>query len=330
MADFTHFAGFAPAAGAAPAGQAQRMLRLGGAVVSVALVAGMCLWGYRIAVRDVSGVPVIRALAGPMRVAPDDPGGEVMAHQGLAVNAVAAEGAAAAPADRLVLAPRPVELTEEDIAGTLAPPPPPVSSRAETVAGLAIAAPPAPRSTEEAIAAAVAEALESGGGGLAEPVELSGSLDAAEAGAEAGTPERVIVAAAMPGGVAGPGLRPMPRPARGPAPAPAPAPTAAAATAAAATAAPATEIAAATLAPGTRLVQLGAFESAEAARTEWDRLAGLFPQIAGKARVVEAAEAGGRAFWRLRAHGFAGEDDSRRFCADILAAGRACIPVAQR
>ncbi len=76
-----------------------------GAAASVALIAGLGWWGYDLAMRDARGVPVVRALEGPMRVAPEDPGGEVVDHQGLSVNNVAAVGAAAPPPDRLVLAP---------------------------------------------------------------------------------------------------------------------------------------------------------------------------------------------------------------------------------
>ncbi|HMO73487.1 MAG TPA: SPOR domain-containing protein, partial [Paracoccaceae bacterium] len=35
------------------------------AVVSLALIVGLATWGYRLAVRDVAGVPVVRALEGP-------------------------------------------------------------------------------------------------------------------------------------------------------------------------------------------------------------------------------------------------------------------------
>ena len=48
-----------------------------GAAVSLALIAGLGYWGWQLLVRDVSGVPVITALEGPMRVAPDNPGGEI-------------------------------------------------------------------------------------------------------------------------------------------------------------------------------------------------------------------------------------------------------------
>ncbi|MBF9059594.1 hypothetical protein HKCCSP123_10415, partial [Rhodobacterales bacterium HKCCSP123] len=81
-----------------------------GALVSLGLVVGMGVWAFQLTMRDVSGVPVIRALDGPMRVPPADPGGTQAEHQGLAVNRIA-EGEEAAPApDRVVLAPPPVDL----------------------------------------------------------------------------------------------------------------------------------------------------------------------------------------------------------------------------
>ena len=92
-------------AGQGGAGALARLTNLIGAALSLALVAGIGVWGYKLIIRDVSGVPVVRAIEGPMRVQPEDPGGQSADHQGLAVNAVAAEGVAAAPADRLVLAP---------------------------------------------------------------------------------------------------------------------------------------------------------------------------------------------------------------------------------
>ncbi len=100
-------------------GKPGRSARLGnlasiaGALTSVALVVGLGVWGYRLAVRDVTGVPVIRALEGPARIAPDDPGGELARHTGLSVNGVAEDGTAAPPADRLALAPQVAELGED-------------------------------------------------------------------------------------------------------------------------------------------------------------------------------------------------------------------------
>jgi hypothetical protein len=82
---------------------------------------------------------------------------------------------------------------------------------------------------------------------------------------------------------------------------------------------------------GTRLVQLGAFDSPETARAEWDRIMGQFSAyMQGKSRVVQRAESNGRIFYRLRAHGFADLGDARRFCTVLLAEKAACIPVAVR
>ncbi len=87
-----------------------------GAIVSVFLVVGLVFWGYQITMRDVTEVPVVRALEGPLRVQPDDPGGEIAAHQGLAVNTVQSDGTVGTPADQVVLAPPPIILSDEDLA----------------------------------------------------------------------------------------------------------------------------------------------------------------------------------------------------------------------
>ncbi len=97
--------------------RAKRLVNMAGAVCSVALVLGLGLWGYQLAVRDVAGVPVMRALVGPMRVAPADPGGDQACNQGLSVNAVAAIGTAAPVAEQLTLAPRPIDLEPGDATG---------------------------------------------------------------------------------------------------------------------------------------------------------------------------------------------------------------------
>ena len=93
--------------GAQPFSQrATSLVNYAGAACSLTLMVGIGFWGYELIKRDVSGIPVVRAVEGDMRVAPDNPGGEVAAHTGLAVNAVAAEGEAAGFEDTLLLAPR--------------------------------------------------------------------------------------------------------------------------------------------------------------------------------------------------------------------------------
>ncbi len=46
-----------------------------GAALSLALVAGIGTWGYQLVMRDVTGIPVVRAVEGPMRVCQKTPGG---------------------------------------------------------------------------------------------------------------------------------------------------------------------------------------------------------------------------------------------------------------
>lgn len=82
---------------------------------------------------------------------------------------------------------------------------------------------------------------------------------------------------------------------------------------------------------GTRLAQLGAYESAEVARAEWDRIYSRFEDyLEGKTRVIQRAESGGRTFYRLRAMGFDGLSDARRFCSTLVAGKADCIPVTTR
>ena len=276
-----------------------------GAAISVGLVVGIGVWGYKLLVRDVSGVPVVRAAEGPMRVQPEEPGGTQALNQGLAVNGVAAEGGTADPADRLVLAPEPLELSLEDE---------PIAelTEAEITTPTAEADEPVPQTEEETLQYASVDAL------VADIIKESEPLT------EVIAPETVSEAPEAPkieGGL-GKSLRPLVRPAS--------LTTASQPTEVVATAA-SIEVEAGAVPAGTRLAQLGAFESAEIARSEWERLSGKFGEyLEGKNRVVQKAKSGGRTFYRLRAMGFADLNDARRFCSALVAENAECIPVVTR
>ncbi len=337
------------------------LANVAGAVVSLALVAGVGVWGYKLLVRDVSGVPVVRAISGPMREQPNDPGGMAAAHQGLAVNSVAAEGSAAAPADRLMLAPEPVDVTDEDAAGTVlalnaarsAPRLPdvihddavPASSayNADVVGGADDEARMNQEASDTAATEEVAEAdtaseLLTNAAGDAVAIRPS-SVEDLVAQIASDTPPlsdlspvtvaapvaAPVLKAAIKGGLKR-SLRPRLRP-NG-------LQQAVAVAAVAAQAAPAgtvRDLDPASIGAGTRLAQLGAFESPEIARKEWDRLSARFGDfLHGKDRVIEKAQSGGRTFYRLRAHGFADLSDARRFCSAFVAEKVDCIPVVTR
>ncbi|GAA0304485.1 SPOR domain-containing protein [Rhodovulum strictum] len=313
MAEIDYDAFRAPGMGDARPGLKTALHWAGGAL-SLSLVAGLCVWGYQILVRDVSGVPVVRALEGPMRIAPEDPGGRQAEHQGLAVNRVAADGEAAPPADTLHLAPRPLALAPEDLPrAELAPHELP---RQDYVAPYADAAAPyAEETAEPSLDMASVPGLDAEDGMLV-PFEEA-------------APDEVVPLMQLPAGALSHSPRPPARPDD------MDLATRVAIEAALASLAPraATELASTEVAAGTALVQLGAFDEADEARLAWEDLAGQ-GRFAGfferKSRVIQATEGGGRIFYRLRAAGFDDIADARRFCAALLAEGAECIPVVAR
>lgn len=311
-----------------PARPVGRMVNMAGAAVSLALILGIGVWGYKLIIRDVSGIPVVRAVEGPMRAQPKDPGGEPANHQGLAVNRVAAEGTAAPTADTLHLAPRPVDLAAEDT---------PMPQLEQTPQ-------PDPQADSDAVASAEMGEVEPTGTPQTAALAAfrAGSIDALVAevtrGAtpisdEAGTapdPEPALQdgdIASEPAVelAAGPGparsIRPLLRPASLAA-----VPVSVRAQPAAAR--ETVEVAADKVAAGTALAQIGALESEDAARREWDRLAARFEDYLGdKTRVIQEASSGGRSFYRLRAMGFADISEARRFCAVLVSEKTDCVPV---
>lgn len=342
VVDDRDIAGMAPASPSAE--RVQWFINMAGAVTSVALVIGVGVWGYNLAVRDVTGIPVVRAMEGPMRIAPQEPGGEIAANTGLSVNQIAAEGAAADLPEQMVLAPRPIDLTAEDQpAATLAAAAAPETT---TLAAVSDAAAPAPADpglpvlapgelTETPLDAPVTTDAMTGAAPEADaaiaataPDALESSVDVALAEA-LGTDVAVVEAteaAPTPAGTITKSPRPARRP-EGDGSAETAAPVAASATGEDAGG----EVDIASLAPGTRLVQLGAFDDEAGARAEWAALQARFGDlIAAKVLVLEDAQSGGRNFVRLRALGFEDEADARRFCSALLAENATCIPVTYR
>lgn len=312
-----------------------------GAVLSLALVIGVAVWGYKLLMRDVNGIPVVRAMEGPMRLQPESHGGSTADHQGLAVNQIAATGTAAPPADRLVLAPRPVALTEEDVttadlmatAQIL-----PMPQQPEPATTMADGSDPASNpDVDISLRLASAGMIDMGDLRIepavmtrAEPDTMSAMVDQilAQVLEAESIPAAVPAAMTVPaveGGI-GQSLRPQARPASM-----ARQTASLGQVAVQASAAPVQDVDAATIPAGTRLVQLGAFDSPDVAKREWDRLAARFGDyLQGKSRVIQLAESGGRNFYRLRAMGFADINDSRRFCSALLAERAECIPVSAK
>ncbi|MEM8822130.1 MAG: SPOR domain-containing protein [Pseudomonadota bacterium] len=313
-----------------------------GALTSLGLVGGMAVWTASMTFRDVSEVPVVRAIEGPMRIAPENPGGQVAPFQGMALSDITSGGPAAPAPDQIVLAPPPVELEAAPLGERLAAAEEQIEVPAEIAAPPLTATPvvaPTPRPDVDMAA-------------LSDVAILAAKPDLPEA--ETASVEPLTVSAPetplLPEGTVRvtaasvtavprterPRLRPAVRAAASAVPAAvptdAPLPVAGVQVASIEPVAPTVrDVDPASVAPGTRVVQLGAFDSEEVARQEWDRLYGRFGDfMEGKSRMIQRARSGGRDFWRLRVVGFADASDARRFCSTLLAREAACIPVTMR
>lgn len=309
MAELDYGAMNAPASSLS--GSVSKAMNFLGAASSIVLVAGLAVWGYQLSVRDMSAVPVIRALEGPSREQPSDPGGLLARHTGLAVNQVQSEGEAAGPAPQVILAPSPIELTEEDAIDA----PVPQLETEVAVSTADISEDPAPE-----VEAPVLQELST----LSEPnAVLEEEVEEVELA-------RPILDPTIPG--VNRSVIPLRKP-NPPVRLASASPTAVEAAVASALSSLATapEVEAATIAPGTRLVQLGVADDRDAAIAEWDKIASSYTDFfEGKSRIIQKATSGGREFYRLRVAGFDDLNSARRFCAALTAGDAACIPVLAR
>jgi len=272
-------------------------------------------------------VPIIKAMEGPARIEPENPGGVQAAHQGLEVNTVLAGRPAPMPREAAPARAEPAVLAAEDAPqGELVIAAPAIL--AERVLG---ETGDLPMPAQEDIAALAPDG----------DLTLGATLGATPDAHPEVTPGEVIgdaVAALAEEAPAADGPRPRNRPAnlaaRAKQAAPAPKPAAAKVeTAKSAAPKPAAQVASAApeasgVRPGTRLVQLGAFDSEEITKRAWSQLVAKNPDLlSSKNLYVERTTANARVFYRLRVAGFASSEETRQMCEALRARGVACIPV---
>jgi hypothetical protein len=268
-----------------------------GAVISLAVFVGIVTWGAKTVLRDSSGVPVVRALEGPARVAPEDPGGLLVAHQGLTVNEVAGSQITVAADDPLQLAPRPINLQAED-----QPIQPVVDRENATATARAAVVLPEPE-MDAAEALVIDETAESLAAMLAAGTDTAPVKDPASA---------VIPASAGGGPIQS--LRPRLRPfavftRQTPRVAP-------------------RNILAAQIVRGAPMAQLGAFGSAAIAEQAWADLSERHGDyLVGKPHVILQAAVGGGTIYRLRVHGFENQEEARRLCTALNRQNAECYSV---
>ena len=268
-----------------------------GAVISLAVFVGIVTWGAQTVLRDSSGVPVVRALEGPARVAPEDPGGLLAAHQGLTVNEVAGSQIISAANDPLQLAPRPINLQAED-----QPIQSPLSGDTPVAEAPAAVVLPEPE-MEGAEALIIDETAES----------LAAMLAAGTVKADVTEPPAEVIPASAGAGLTQslrPRLRPFVMVTRQ-------APRAAS-----------TPVAAGQIPRGAPMAQLGAFGTVAIAQEAWADLSERHGDyLVGKPHVILQAEVGGGTIYRLRVHGFADQEEARRLCTALNRQNAECYSV---
>ena len=279
-----------------------------GAALSLSLLTGAIGWSYQLIVRDISQIPIVRAQLGPLRVAPDDPGGLTAANQGLSVTQLAVNERPLL-SDEIFLAPAAEVLSEENVVLQISEENSSITNR-EKFDTLEV-------STENSLDLKILP--EQNATGLASNNEAVLST-AAFSPKKLEIENAVSLALSLTNEVDSSfnSLRPKIRPvvlnqiqtdniAQ----------------------AVANELVV-TLPVGSAVVQLGAFESKSLAKIEWQRLEALLGSVlTSKNMVIQKAESGGKVFYRLRAFGFDDLSDARQFCSAVNDKV-ACIPVVTR
>ena len=279
-----------------------------GAALSLFLLAGAIGWSYQLIVRDVNQIPIVRAQLGPLRVAPDNPGGLTAANQGLSVTQLAVNEKPLL-SNEIYLAPAAEILNEENLALKVKeeyesnkvdgafeikevnaensmnlealPDQKEVDSRSNDVGVLSKAAFSQKKIEIEnavSLALSITNDPDKSLSWLRPKIRPAGFYRNGNI-----TEDQIV------------SNEPMPK-----------------------------------LPIGSAVVQLGAFESKSLAESEWQRFEKILGSILiPKKMVVQKAESGGKIFYRLRASGFSDISDARQFCTAI-SDKVACIPVVTR
>ena len=279
-----------------------------GAALSLFLLAGAIGWSYQLIVRDVNQIPIVRAQLGPLRVAPDNPGGLTAANQGLSVTQLAVNEKPLL-SNEIYLAPAAEILNEENLALKVTEEyesnkvdgafeikevnaensmnlealsdQKEVDSRSNDVGVLSKAAFSQKKIEIEnavSLALSITNEPDKSLSWLRPKIRPVGFYRNGNI-----TEDQIV------------SNEPMPK-----------------------------------LPIGSAVVQLGAFDSKSLAESEWQRFEKILGSILiPKKMVVQKAESGGKIFYRLRASGFSDISDARQFCTAI-SDKVACIPVVTR
>ena len=279
-----------------------------GAALSLSLLAGAIGWSYQLIIRDINQIPIVRAQLGPLRVAPDNPGGLTAANQGLSVTQHAVNEKPLL-SNEIYLAPAAEILNGENFVSKVGEEDKLISNDEsyeikEINAENSINFKVLPNEIE-VDTLSKEEAVLSKAAFSQKKVEIENAVSLALS--ITSDPAASLTS-----------LRPKIRP-----------------TSFRQNSRVTEDQVVANdpifkLPTGSAVVQLGAFDNKDLANSEWQRVEKLLGSILiSKKMVVQKAESGGKMFYRLRASGFNDISDARQFCTAI-SDKVACIPVVTR
>ena len=279
-----------------------------GAALSLFLLAGAIGWSYQLIVRDVNQIPIVRAQSGPLRVAPDNPGGLTAANQGLSVTQLAVNEKPLL-SNEIYLAPAAEILNEENLA--LKVKEEYESNKVDGAFEIKEVNAENSMNLEALLDQKEVDSRSNDVGVLSKVAFSQKKIEIENAVSLAlsitNDPDKSLswlrpkirpVGFYRNGNITEDQIvsnEPMPK-----------------------------------LPIGSAVVQLGAFDSKSLAESEWQRFEKILGSILiPKKMVVQKAESGGKIFYRLRASGFSDISDARQFCTAI-SDKVACIPVVTR
>ena len=282
-----------------------------GAIISLNLILWAGYWAYSLISRDINGIPIVAAQPGPLRVAPEVPGGIEAENIELAVAKIASQELPPNP-QTVELAPYTAKLNADDIAINQALKQKKlIDSQIEKRTQGHLQA-VEPKLLNERSLLPIKTSIESTDYTIVDnQSELVAAALAIALKQNSGQVSNKAISRNIKYGI----IKPMPRPGS--------------------LWAKTTSLniensilpTLGSVEPGLAVVQFGSFENKQLALAEWGRLSeNLSIILDGRPKFVESIQRNGNEIYRLRLGGFVNIDDASRFCSAVISQEN-CVPI---
>ena len=280
-----------------------------GAVISLNLILWAGYWTYNIISRDINGIPIVAAQPGPLRVAPDTPGGIEAENIELAVTKIASQELPPNP-KAVELAPSTEKLTPDDLTIFQAIRQKKIIDRQAALNNQIHLGVIEPNLSKEISLEPVNTVTNTANYSITE--NQSELVAAALALALKPSADNLIANAVAQNKFKQ--IKPRPRPGS-------------LLEVSVSTTETVMRPALASVETGLAVVQFGTFATETVAFEEWDRLSkNLSVILDGRPKYVERIKRNGNEIYRLRLGGFVNIDDASRFCSAVISQEN-CVPV---